>query len=103
MLCLPLLPFLRGVLTLVLLTFGDDLALSEHFDGRSNAFIEIFLIDFNPVGIVGLSANLDTLKDLLFLGLQCWEIFWGEHICRTMKTGQFRKFTDQFGCFEAVS
>jgi hypothetical protein len=65
LLCLPLFPFLLGVLALVLLASRHDLSLLEHSNGWSHPFIEIFLVDFNPVGIVVLFADLDAFKDLL--------------------------------------
>ena len=100
---MPLFPFFRGVFSLVLLTFRYDLSLLEHGNGWSDPFIEIFLIDFDPVGIVGLFANLDAFKDLLLVGFQCREVLWCEDIRRAVKTREFSKLTDQLGCFEAVS
>ena len=67
LLCLPLFPFLLSVLALVLLAFRHDLSLLEQGNGWSHPFIEIFLIDFNPIGIGSLFANLNAFKDLLLI------------------------------------
>ena len=66
---LTLLPFLRRVFTLVLLSFGDDVSLLEECHSRSDTFLQVFLIDLNPVDIAGLLPNLDEFKNLLFIGL----------------------------------
>ena len=66
--CLPLYPFLRRVFALILLAFRYNLPLFEHSNGWPQTFIKVFLVDFNPVGIVSLSADFNAFKDLLLVG-----------------------------------
>src|SRR5229473_2459768 len=96
---LTLLPLLRRVFTLVLLTFGNDVFLLEHGNGWLHTFIQVLLIHFHPVCIPSLFPHLDTCQDLLLVGFQCGQVFWGEYIGWTVKTRQFSKLADQFWWF----
>src|SRR6266699_5186091 len=95
-------PLLRRVFTLVLLTFGNDLFLLEHGDGWSDTSIEVFLVDFDPVSIPRLLSDLNAFENLLFVGLECGEILWGEYVGRAMETGQFHELADDFCGFQTT-
>src|SRR5260370_3998187 len=97
------LPFLVSVLAFVLLTFGDNLPLLEHNHGRSDALLKIFLIDFGPVSVVSLLANLNALQELLFIDLQCRKILRSKDVRWAVKTRKFGKFTDQLRRFDTVA
>src|SRR5258708_22534997 len=90
---LTLLPFFVGVLAFLLVSLRDDMALSEKSNSRSNPLVEVFLVDFGPVSVPGLFANLDAFEYLLLVGFEGWEIVWGKDIGRTMKTRQFHQIT----------
>src|SRR6266568_1548382 len=97
---LALLPFFVGVFALVLLTFRDDGSLLEEGYGRPDTFVEVFLIDFDPMGVPRLFTDLDAFLNLLFVGFQCGKILWGEYVGRAMKTRQFHKLTNDFRGFQ---
>jgi hypothetical protein len=96
LLVLMLLPFFVGVFALLLVSLGNDMALSEESKSWSNAFIEVFLVDFDPMSVPGLFANRDTFEYLLLVGFERRQILRGEDICRTMKTGQLHELTHDF-------
>ena len=89
-------PFFIGVLTLVLVCLCHDLSLSEEGDGGPDPFVQIFLVDFRPMSISSLFADLNPFKNLLLVGFECGEILWGEHVGRAMKTRQLHEFADDF-------
>src|SRR5258707_9659404 len=102
LLLLSLFPFLRRVLPFILLTFRHNLSLLEQGNGRPDSFIEIPLIDLDPVGVAGLFANLNALKQLLLVGFQSRQILWGKHIRWTVKAGQLGEFADQLWWLDTV-
>src|SRR2546430_17712616 len=85
------LPFLWGILTRVLLALRDDGSLLEQGHGRSDTFIEVFLVDEGPVSIARLLSDLKAFENLLFVGLECGELFWGEDIGGAMENKQFHQ------------
>src|SRR6266853_898454 len=97
---LALLPFFVGVLAFMLVCLCDNLSLSEEGNGWTDSLIEIFLVDFDPVDVPCLFADLDSFENLLFVDFKRREIIWGEHISRAMKTRQLHELADDFCCFQ---
>src|SRR5712692_2223146 len=97
---LTLLPFFVGVFAFLLVGFRDDVTLFEESNGWPDPFIEIFLIDFNPMDVPRLFANLDAFENLLLVGFERWQILRGKHIGRAMKTRQFHELAYNFCGFQ---
>jgi hypothetical protein len=69
-----LLPLLVGVLAFVLVRLRNDMTLFEEGDVSSDSFIQVFLVDFNPVDITRLLADFDAFENLLLVGFERWQI-----------------------------
>src|SRR5258708_9478416 len=102
LLLLLLFPFLRRVLPFILLTFRHNLGLREQGTGRPDWFIKIPLINLDPVGVAGLFANLNALKQLLLVGFKSGQVLWGKHIRWAVKAGQFGEFADELRWLHTV-
>ena len=93
---LALFPFFVGVLAFVLVCLRDNLSLFEQGDGWANSFLQVFLVDFSPMGISSLLADPNPFKNLLLVGFERGKIIWGEHIGWAMKTRQLHELADDF-------
>src|SRR5260370_1455775 len=97
---LTLLPFLRGIFALVLLTFRHDMSLFEESNSRTDTFIEVFLVDFDPMNIPCPFPNLNAFKNLLFVCFERGEVVWGKRIRWAMETREFHALAHNLGGFQ---
>ena len=80
MVVVPLLPFFVSVFAFLLVGFRHDVPLFEQGNGWPDPFIEVFLIDFNPMNVSRLFPYLDAFKNLLFVSSERGEVVRSQHI-----------------------